>query len=190
MTEAVPRNRVNSTGRTTKETPGVPLDTEQKRMMPLAAPPADFGVRSAVPVGPVPLVDFKRVKYALPARACGIPTMLHLCPDRVETVEGHSQAHQPRFPKVGRTRFPPERWAEQLAAGAGGRKQLNVMREWILELGLVGEVHLSDLIHARPHAWTRDVQLPFALPEEDALSRVGSATAKPSHLPATTEANR
>jgi len=154
--------------RATKEIPRVRLAAEQQRMKPLAIPPADYGLRYSVQVGPTALVDFQGVRYAMPAGACGIPATLHLYPDRVriETAGGRFQATHPRFPQVGKTCYLPGQRAEQLAAVAGARKRLYFMRERILELGPVGESYLTELIHARPRTWKGDVERLFALLEE------------------------
>ena len=154
--------------RATKEIPKIRLTAEQARMKPLAIPPAEYGLRYAVHVGPTALVDFRGVRYAMPAGACGIPATLHLYPDRVRivTTGARFEATHPRFPKVGNTSYLPGQRAEQLAAVAGARKRLYFMRERILELGPVGEGYLTELIHSRPHTWKGDVERLFALLEE------------------------
>lgn len=154
--------------RATKEIPKLRLVAEQARMKPLAIPPAEYGLRYAVHVGPTALVAFQGVRYAMPAGACGIPATLHLYPDRVRivTTGARFEATHPRFPKVGDTSYLPGQRAEQLAAVAGARKRLYFMRERILELGPVGEGYLTELIHARPHTWKGDVERLFALLEE------------------------
>ena len=154
--------------RATKEIPKIRLTAEQARMKPLAIPPAEYGLRYAVHVGPTALVDFQGVRYAMPAGACGIPATLHLYPDRLRivTTGARFEATHPRFPKIGNTSYLPGQRAEQLAAVAGARKRLYFMRERILELGPVGEGYLTELIHARPHTWKGDVERLFALLEE------------------------
>ena len=154
--------------RATKEVPRVCLAAEQERMRPVAVPPAEYGLRYSVHVGPTAMVDFGGVRYAMPAGACGIPATLHLYPDRVriETAGGRFEAAHPRFPRVGRTSYLRGQRAEQLAAVAGARKRLYFMRERILELGPVGEGYLTELIHARPRTWKGDVERLFALLEE------------------------
>ena len=154
--------------RATGAVPRVRLEEELRRMKPLAIPPADYGLRYPVQVGPTALVDFQGVRYAMPAGACGIPATLSLYPDRVRIVTsgGRFEAVHPRFPGVGRTSYLKGQRAEQLAAVAGARKRLYFMRERILELGPVGEGYLTELIHARPHTWKGDVERLFALLEE------------------------
>jgi transposase len=154
--------------RATGELPRVRLEEEVRRMKPVAIPPADYGLRYPVQVGPTALVDFQGVRYAMPAGACGIPATLHLYPDRVRIVTsgGRFEAVHPRFCGVGRTSYLKGQRAEQLAAVAGARKRLYFMRERILELGPVGEGYLTELIHARPHTWKGDVERLFALLEE------------------------
>jgi transposase len=154
--------------RATREVPCVRLALEQERMTPLAVPPADYGLRYPVHVGPTALVDFEGIRYAMPAGACGIPATLHLYVDRVRivTTGGRFEATHPRFPEVGKTSYLQGQRAEQLAAVAGARKRLYFMRERILELGPVGESYLTELIHARPYTWKGDVERLFALLEE------------------------
>ena len=159
--------------RATRQIPRERLGAEQARMRPLAIAPAEYGLRFPVQVGPTALVEFRGVRYAMPAGACGIPATLVLFPDRVRitTAGGRFEATHPRFPLVGKTSYLTGQRAEQLAAVAGARKRLYFMRERILELGPVGESYLTELIHARPFTWKGDVERLFAL-----LERVGDAT--------------
>lgn len=154
--------------RATREIPLQRLTQERARMKPLAIPPAQYGLRYPVQVGPTALVDFHGIRYAMPAGACGIPATLFLYPDRVRIVTsgGRFEAAHPRFPTYGKTSYLPGQRAEQLAVVAGQRKRLYFMRERILELGPIGEGYLTELIHARPHTWKGDVERLFALLEE------------------------
>jgi transposase len=154
--------------RATKEIPARRLEAERTRMKELAVPPAEYGLRYAVQVGPTALVEYEGIRYAMPAGACGIPATLHLYPDRVRiaTAGGRFEATHPRFPRVGRTSYLEGQRAEQLAAVAGARKRLYFMRERLLELGPVGEGYLTELIHARPMTWKGDVERLFMLLEE------------------------
>jgi transposase len=154
--------------RATGAIPAQRLLEERRRMKPLAIPPAEYGLRYPVRVGPTALVEFQGIRYAMPAGACGIPATLHLYPDRVRIVTGGGrfEAVHPRFPQVGRTSYLAGQRAEQLASVAGARKRLYFMRERILELGPVGEGYLTELIHARPFTWKSDVERLFMLLEE------------------------
>jgi transposase len=154
--------------RATKEIPAHRLEAERTRMKALAVPPAEYGLRYAVHVGPTALVEFQGIRYAMPAGACGIPATLHLYVDRVRIVTGGGrfEATHPRFPRVGTISYLEGQRAEQLAAVAGARKRLYFMRERILELGPVGESYLTELIHARPMTWKGDVERLFMLLEE------------------------
>jgi transposase len=154
--------------RAAKEIPAHRLVAERARMKPLAVPPADYGLRFAVHVGPTALVEFQGIRYAMPAGACGIPATLHLYPDRVRIITGGGrfEATHPRFPRAGTTSYLEGQRAEQLAAVAGARKRLYFMRERILELGPIGESYLTELIHARPLTWKGDVERLFMLLEE------------------------
>lgn len=154
--------------RATKTIPVVRLTQEQARMRPLAVPPAEYGLRFPVHVGPTALVDFEGIRYAMPVEACGIPATLYLYPDRVRivTLGGRYEATHARFPSVGHTSYMLGQRSAQLALVAGARKRLYFMRERILELGPIGEAYLTELIHARPHTWKGDVERLFALLEE------------------------
>ncbi len=154
--------------RATKVIPAERLAIERERMKPLAVAPAEYGLRFFVQVGPTALVDFQGIRYAMPARACGIPATLYLYPDRVKisTAGGRFEATHPRFPKVGKTSYLEGQRAEQLVAVAGARKRFYFMRERILELGPVGEGYLTELVHARPFIWKADVERLFMLLEE------------------------
>jgi len=154
--------------RATKEIPAVRLAAEQARMKPLAVIPGDYGLRFAVTVGPTAMVTHQGIRYAMPAKACGIPATLWLYPDRIRIVTAGSrhEAVHPRFPEHGTISYLPGQRAAQLAAVAGARKRLYFMRERILELGPVGEGYLTELIHQRPFTWKGDVERLFALLEE------------------------
>lgn len=156
--------------RATRQIPRERLGAELARMRPLAVPPAEYGLRFPVYVGPTALVDFGGVRYAMPTGACGIPATLVLFPDRVRitTAGGRFEATHPRFPLVGKTSYLTGHRAEQLAVVAGARKRFYFMRERILELGPLGlgETYLTELIHARPFTWKGDVKRLFALLED------------------------
>lgn len=154
--------------RATKEIPAVRLAAEQKRMKELAAAPAKYALRVAVTVGPTAMVTYQGIRYAMPAKACGLPATLWLYPDRVRiiTAGGKLEATHPRFPADGAVSYLPGQRSAQLASVAGERKRLYFMRERILELGPVGEGYLTELIHQRPNTWKGDVVRLFALLEE------------------------
>ncbi len=154
--------------RATRDIPAARLPAEQRRMKPLAVPPAAYGLRVPVTVGPTAMVTYQGIRYAMPAPACGLPATLWLYPDRVKivTAGGRHDATHPRFPAFGTVSYLPGQRAAQLAAVAGARKRLYFMRERLLELGPVGEGYLTELIHQRPHTWKGDVERLFALLEE------------------------
>ncbi len=154
--------------RATGVTPRERLTLEQDRLHPLATPPAEYGLRYPVQVGATAMVQFQKIRYAMPAAACGLPATLFLYPDRVRIVTsgGRCQSTHPRFPLSGNTSYLTGQRAEQLAAVAGERKRLYFMRERILELGPLGESYLTELVHHRPHTWKGDVERLFALLEQ------------------------
>jgi transposase len=154
--------------RATKEIPAVRLEAERARLRPLAAEPADYGLRFPVHVSATALVEYERVRYAMPAEACGLPATLFLYPDRVRITAGGGrfEVTHPRFPRHGNTCYLAGQRAEQLARVAGERKRLYFMRERILELGPVGEGYLTELIHQRRFTWKGDVERLFMLLEQ------------------------
>lgn len=156
--------------RATKEIPAVRLAAERARMRPLVTVAADYGLRFPVQVSATALVEYERVRYAMPAEACGLPATLFLYPDRVKITAGNGrfQVTHPRFPRHGNTCYLVGQRSAQLARVAGERKRLYFMRERILELGPVGEGYLTELIHQRRFTWKSDVQRLFTL-----LERVG-----------------
>lgn len=153
--------------RATGEPPAVRLVAEQVRMKPLTTPATAYGLKVPVTVGPTAMVHYQGVRYAMPAKACGIPATLWLYPDRVKiiTVGGRIEAVHPRFPLVGTISYLTGQRAQQLAAVFGERKRLYFMRERLVELGPVGESYVTELVHQRPHTWKGDVERLFALLE-------------------------
>jgi transposase len=159
---------------------GVPpvarLATEQARLQALAIPPDDYGLHVPVTVGPTAMVAYQGVRYAMPAKACGLPATLHLYPTRVRIVcaGGKHEALHPRFPVLGTVSYLTGQRAQPLAAVYGERKRLYFMRERLVELGPVGEAYVTELVHQRPHTWKGCIARLFAVLEEigDARFRV------------------
>jgi transposase len=149
--------------RATGEVPLVRLAAERARMKPLATPAAEYGLKVPVTVGPTAMVSYQGVRYAMPAKACGLPATLWLYPDRVKVVTagGRHEAVHARFPLVGSVSYLTGQRAQQLAAVFGERKRLYFMRERLLELGPVGETYVTELVHQRPHTWKGDVERLF-----------------------------
>lgn len=149
--------------RATREIPLIRLAAEQARMKPLATPAAEYGLTVPVTVGPTAMVSYQGVRYAMPAKACGLPATLWLYPDRVRivTAGGRHEAVHPRFPLVGTVSYLTGQRAQQLAAVFGERKRLYFMRERLLELGPVGESYVTELVHQRPHTWKGDIERLF-----------------------------
>ena len=149
--------------RATGEPPIHRLALEHARMRPLATPAADYGLKIPVTVGPTAMVTHQGLRYAMPAKACGLPATLYLYPDRVRIVcaGGKHEAVHPRFPLVGRVSYLTGQRAQQLASVYGERKRLYFMRERLLELGPVGEAYVTELVHQRPHTWKGCVERLF-----------------------------
>jgi transposase len=149
--------------RATGEPPAARLRQELARLKPLATAPGDYGLKVPVTVGPTAMVSYQGVRYAMPARACGLPATLHLYPDRVRIVcaGGKHEAVHPRFPLIGTVSYLTGQRAQQLASVYGERKRLYFMRERLLELGPVGEAYVTELVHQRPHTWKGCVERLF-----------------------------
>jgi len=149
--------------RATGEPPIRRLATEQARLTALTTPAADYGLKIPVTVGPTAMVTHQGLRYAMPAKACGLPATLYLYPDRVRIVcaGGKHEAVHPRFPLVGRVSYLTGQRAQQLASVYGERKRLYFMRERLLELGPVGEAYVTELVHQRPHTWKGCVERLF-----------------------------
>jgi len=150
---------------------GVPpvarLATEQARLHALAIAPEDYGLHVPVTVGPTAMVTYQGVRYAMPAKACGLPATLHLYPTRVRIVcaGGKHEALHPRFPVLGTVSYLTGQRAQQLAAVYGERKRLYFMRERLVELGPIGEAYVTELVHQRPHTWKGCIARLFAVLE-------------------------
>ena len=150
---------------------GVPpharLADEQARLRPLAVAPADYGLHVPVTVGPTAMVHYQGVRYAMPAKACGLPATLHLYPDRVRIVcaGGRHEVDHPRVPVIGTISYLTGQRAQLLAAVYGERKRLYFMRERLVELGPVGEAYVTELVHQRPHTWKGCIARLFAVLE-------------------------
>ncbi len=159
--------------RATGVPPSARLTTEQARLKPLAVPPDEYGLHVPVTVGPTAMVHYQGVRYAMPAKACGLPATLHLYPHRVRIVcaGGKHEAVHPRIPLVGTVSYLSGQRAQQLAAVYGERKRLYFMRERLLELGPVGEAYVTELVHQRPYTWQGCIARLFALLETEGEAR-------------------
>lgn len=158
LTEANDQRPCRATG----EIPAVRLARELPRLRPLAVPPQDYGLRFEVFVGPTGMVDFKGIRYAMPAEAVGFNGTLYLYPDRVRIIAGrHEQTHA-RFPdrNLG---YPHELRTQHLARVSGERGRLYFQRQRLLELGPPAEHFLTELIHQRPRVWKGDVEKLYVL---------------------------
>lgn len=143
-------------------------------MKPVAIPPADYGLRFPVQVGPrAGGVSGHSIRDA--GRRVRDPTTLHLYPDRIRiaTAGDRFQATHPRSPTPGTTSYLAGQRSEQLATVAGARKRLYFMRERILELGPIGEAYLTELIRSRQITRKGDVERLFMLLEEVGEARFG-----------------
>lgn len=176
LTEWLAYANTERPSRATGVPPVARLATEQTRLHALAIAPDDYGLHVAVTVGPTAMVGYQGVRYAMPAKACGLPATLHLYPTRVRIVcaGGKHEALHPRFPVLGTVSDLTGQRAQQLAAVYGERKRLYFMRERLVELGPVGEAYVTELVHQRPHTWKGCIARLFAVREAigDARFRV------------------
>lgn len=154
--------------RATGVPPAARLATEHARLKPLAIAPTDYGLHVPVTVGPTAMVQYQGVRYAMPAKACGLPATLHLYPTRVRIVcaGGKYETDHPRVPVLGTVSYLTGQRAQQLAAVYGERKRLYFMRERLVELGPVGEAYVTELVHQRPRTWKGCIARLFAVLEE------------------------
>jgi hypothetical protein len=131
-------------------------------------PPADYGLQIPVTVGPTTMVTYQGVRYAMPAKACGLPATLHLYPEHVRIVcaGGRIEETHPRFPLVGSVSYLTGQRAQQLAQVYGSRQRLYFMRERLVEPRPVGEAYVTELVHQRPHTWKGCIERAFALLEQ------------------------
>jgi hypothetical protein len=141
--------------RATGEPPSRRLQAEQARMKPVATPATEYGLKMPVTVGPTAMVSHEGVRYAMPAKACGLPATLYLYADRVRivTAGGRHEAEHPRRPLVGNVSYLGGQCSAQLASVYGERKRLYFMRERLVELGPVGEAYVTELVHQHPYTW-------------------------------------
>ena len=150
--------------RATGEPPALRLAEEQRRLRPLAIPPADYGLHFELLVGPTGMVTHHGIRYAMPADVIGVPATLHLYPDRVRITAGRQEITHPRFPPRDLS-YPPEVRAQHLATVSGKRGRLYFQRQRLLELGPVVVSFLTELVHLRPRTWSGDVEALYRLLE-------------------------
>jgi hypothetical protein len=148
--------------RATGVIPAVRLAEEQKRMRPLATPPAEYGLRFDMVVGPTGMVIYKGIRYAMPAEAIGVPATLHLYSDRVRITAARYEVTHPRFP-VQNISYPQEVRAQHLASVSGKRAKLYFQRQRLMELGPIAVNFLTELVHLRPRTWKGDVEALYEL---------------------------
>jgi transposase len=148
--------------RATGEIPAVRLARELPRLRPLVVAPEDYGLRFDVFVGPTGMVDFKGIRYAMPAETVGFNGTLYLYPDRVRIIAGRFKETHARFPDRNLS-YPHGLRTQHLAKVSGERGRLYFQRQRLLELGPPAEHSLTELIHQRPRVWKGDVEKLFTL---------------------------
>jgi len=151
--------------RATGEIPAVRLAEERPRLRPLKVVPQEYGLQFPVVVGPTAMVQYRGIRYAMPAEAIGVPGTLHLYPDRVRITAGRHETTHPRFPHHGNLSYPPELRAQHLATVSGARGRLYFQRQRLLELGPVAAGYLTELVHQHPRTWKGDVEQLYELLE-------------------------
>lgn len=154
--------------RATGVIPEVRLAEERGRLRPLKVAPQDLALRVPVQVGPTAYVVHDTHHYSMHPDAIGLPGTLFLYRDRVRIVAGRFGAwHQRLFERGAKSTLADHR-ASHVAAVSGKRAKRYLKRQQILEACPEALDYLTELIHRRSGAWTRDVDEIHAL-----LARVG-----------------
>ncbi|MGI0067411.1 MAG: IS21 family transposase [Thermoplasmata archaeon] len=154
--------------RATGVTPATRIAEERGRLRPLPIPSGEYALRFPVRVGPTGWVQFRGVRYSMPAEALGLPATLFLYRDRVRIMTDRFNELHPRDPP-NRVSTLPKHATSALAAVSGRRAQLYYMRQRLLDLGPPAEAFLTELVHSRPRTWAWDVRTLF-----DLLQRYGA----------------
>jgi transposase len=148
--------------RATDVPPSARITEERARLRPLPIPPTEYALRFPVHVGPTGWVLFQGVRYSMPAEALNLNATLYLYRNCVRIMTDRHDVTHPRDPPNGVSTLPHHA-TSALAAVSGRRAQLYYKRQRLLEVGPVAEAFLTELVHARPHTWARDVHSLFDL---------------------------
>jgi hypothetical protein len=154
--------------RATGVIPEVRLAEERGRLRPLKVAPQDLALRVPVQVGPTACVVHDTHHSSMPPDAIGLPGTLFLYRDRVRIVAGRFDAWHQRLSGRGAKSTLADHRASHVAAVSGKRAKRYMKRQQILEACPEALDYLTELIHRRSGAWTRDVDEIHAL-----LARVG-----------------
>jgi transposase len=143
--------------RATEVIPAERRQQELPRLRPLRVAPEDLALRLPVQVGPTAEVVFETNSYAMPPEAAGLPATLYLYRDRVRIVAGRHEATHPRLAGRHQVSRSPEHRAAHLAAIAGRRGKRYLKRQQLFEVGESAVRFLTELVHAKPTAWSSEV---------------------------------
>ena len=100
---------------------------------------------------------FETNSYAMPPEAAGLPATLYLYRDRVRIVAGRYEASHPRLHGRHQVSRSPEHRAAHLAAIAGRRGKRYLKRQQLFEVGESAVRFLTELVHAKPTAWSSEI---------------------------------
>jgi len=155
--------------RATDVIPAERLGQEQQRLRPAKVQPDQLALRVAVSVGVTGYVVHDTHPYSMPPEAAGLPGTLYLYRDRVRIIAGRHQVEHPRLNGRKEQSTLPEHRSAQLAAVSGKRGKRYLARQHLFDTGEAAVEFLTELVHANPRGWIRDVEL-----LHDLLQRHGS----------------
>jgi transposase len=144
--------------RATKVVPSVRLAEERPLLKPLRIRPSELVLRLPVVVGAEGLVVHEARTYSMPPQARGKAGTLYLGEASVRIVVGKHVAVHRRLRGAERSSMLPDHRAAHVDAARGARGRLYAQREQLRRLGPAVERLLTELVHRRPGAWSRDVE--------------------------------
>jgi transposase len=143
--------------RATGEIPVERLKEDRSRLRVPRCTPDKLALRVPIQVGPTAEVIHEGRAYSMDPEAAGIPGTLYLYRDRVRIVAGRFEAiHDRIFISGGVSRLPEHR-AAHLAAVSGKRGKRYLKRQQLFELGEEAVSFLTEVVHRRPFAWSKEV---------------------------------
>ncbi len=149
--------------------PAERLGQEQQRLRPAKVQADELALRVPVSVGVTGYVIHDTHPYSMPPEAAGLPATLYLYRDRVRIIAGRHQAEHPRLNGRKEQSTLPEHRSAQLAVLSGKRGKRYLKRQHLFDTGEAAVEFLTELVHANPRGWIRDVEL-----LHDLLQRHGS----------------
>lgn len=145
--------------RATGEFPEKRRQEELPRLRPLKVRPEELALRIPVVAGPSGHVTYQEHEYLVPPQAIGLSGTLYLYRDRVRIVIGQHSVAYPRPPQgAPKQKLElPYLQAQMVAAAAGRRGPLYLMRQQLLDGGQPALDFLTELVHRRPRFWQHEI---------------------------------